>query len=100
MGIENAKIIFKDEKDNVKFCENIEQAMQDANAVVIMTGWHQFKNIDLLNAKKILKILLFSIIGIYIRKNVLKGLGLDILGLEFNFNSHGLNTLSLDDIIL
>ena len=50
-AIENAKGIIKD----IKFTENIYDAAKDAQALVILTEWNDFKEVDLGKIKNLMK---------------------------------------------
>lgn len=50
-AIENAKRILK----NVQYCSNSYETAKDSDALVILTDWQEFKDIDLLKLKKLLK---------------------------------------------
>ena len=51
-GMENAK---KELPKSIKFCENENEVIKNSSLLVILTEWNQFKNLDLLNVKKLMK---------------------------------------------
>jgi len=51
-GMENAK---KELSKSVEFCENEYDVIKDSSLLVIVTEWNQFKNLDLLKIKKLMK---------------------------------------------
>ena len=50
-AMENARLIFQD----VEFCQDPYQVAQGSDAVLIVTEWDEFKNLDLLKIKELLK---------------------------------------------
>ena len=50
--MENAK---KELSKSVEFCENEYDVIKDSSLLVIVTEWNQFKNLDLLKIKKLMK---------------------------------------------
>ena len=50
--MENAK---KELPKSIKFCENENEVIKNSSLLVILTEWNQFKNLDLLNVKKLMK---------------------------------------------
>ncbi len=48
---ENAKKIFPD----IKFCKDIYETVQDADALVVITEWNEFRNIDKIKLKSLMK---------------------------------------------
>jgi UDPglucose 6-dehydrogenase len=53
-AIESARIIFKN-NPNILFCETPEQALEGADALVIVTEWNVYKNPDFSQMKRALK---------------------------------------------
>lgn len=52
----------------ITYCAGEYEAMKDANALVILTEWNQFRNLDLAKAKRLLKTpLIFDLRNIYDR---------------------------------
>ena len=43
------------DKSNLKFCNSIEESALDSHAILILTEWDEFKNIDWANLSKIMK---------------------------------------------
>ena len=54
IAIENAKKILKDLK-NITFCKNTKETYKDADAIVLLTEWQEFKKIDFDFIKKDMK---------------------------------------------
>ncbi|MFW6121733.1 MAG: UDP-glucose dehydrogenase family protein [Petrotogales bacterium] len=51
-AIENAKEIFK---DKIEYTDNEYKTMNDADAIMILTEWNQYRSLDLEMAKKLMK---------------------------------------------
>jgi len=51
LAVENTKKIFSD----ITYCKDEYETAQDSDALVIVTEWNQFRNLNLLKIKKILK---------------------------------------------
>jgi len=51
MAMENAKKLFPD----LTYCQDEYETACDSGALVILTKWNQFRNLDLLKIKKLLK---------------------------------------------
>lgn len=51
-AMENAKVSFR---EGVEFCENPYEAAKDADALVILTEWNEFKDMDLERIRSLLK---------------------------------------------
>ncbi|MCH2541630.1 MAG: UDP-glucose/GDP-mannose dehydrogenase family protein [Alphaproteobacteria bacterium] len=51
-GMDNAK---KELPKSVEFCNDEYQALKNTNLLIIITEWNQFKNLDLLKVKKLMK---------------------------------------------
>ena len=51
-GMENAK---NELPKSIKFCNDEYEVAENSNLLVIVTEWNQFKNLDLLKIKKIMK---------------------------------------------
>lgn len=45
-GNQEAKWRFHKEKDEISYCHDAYEAAQDADALVLITGWREFKGID------------------------------------------------------
>jgi len=71
-AMDEAKIHFETIKDSVFFASDEYNAVSGANALVIVTEWHQFRNIDLLKIKNIMsnEKYFFDLRNIYKRKEV------------------------------
>ena len=52
-GMENAK---KELPKSIEFCNNEYEVAENSNLLVIVTEWNQFKNLDLLKIRKLMKI--------------------------------------------
>ncbi|NLL71742.1 MAG: UDP-glucose/GDP-mannose dehydrogenase family protein, partial [Epulopiscium sp.] len=50
-----AKRWFKDIDDKIMYCENEYEAMNGCDALLIITEWNQFRNLDLKRVKSLLK---------------------------------------------
>ena len=51
-GMENAK---KELPSSIEFCSDAYEVAKNSNLLVVVTEWNQFKNLDLLKVKKIMK---------------------------------------------
>jgi len=51
-GMENAK---KELSKSIEFCDNEYEVVKNSNLLVIVTEWKQFKNLDLLKIKRLMK---------------------------------------------
>lgn len=57
--------------DGLVFCKHAYDAAEEADALVIMTEWHEFRNMDLMLLKKIMKTPVFyDTRNIYVREDV------------------------------
>jgi len=66
--------------DHVTYCAGEYDAMKDADALVILTEWNQFRNLDLAKAKRLLKApVLFDLRNIYDRAQA-ESLGFAYIG--------------------
>jgi nucleotide sugar dehydrogenase len=62
MAMENTKKIFPE----LIYCSNEYEAVRDSDALVILTEWNQFRNLDLIKIKKLLKSpILFDMRNLY-----------------------------------
>ena len=52
-GMENAK---KELPKSIEFCNDEYEVAENSNLLVIVTEWNQFKNLDLLKIRKLMKI--------------------------------------------
>ena len=41
--------------ESVQYCDSIDEALADADAVVLMTEWNQYRGLDLAHVKSIMK---------------------------------------------
>jgi UDPglucose 6-dehydrogenase len=58
-------------KDSIRYFEDEYETVSGCDALVIVTEWNQYRNIDLLRVKKLLRIpALFDLRNIYKRKSV------------------------------
>ena len=51
-GVEEAKKLLP---ESIHYCDNIDDALKDADAVVLMTEWNQYRGLDLAHVKEIMK---------------------------------------------
>lgn len=72
-AVENAKNIFKD----IEYCKDSYEAAKDSDALVILTEWQEFKDIDLLRMKELLKQRIIIDGRNIFNKERMKGLGFD-----------------------
>jgi len=71
VAMEEAKRAFSNIKDQLIFCENEYQAAEGADALVILTEWNQFRNLDFAAlADKLKNSILFDFRNIYKRADV------------------------------
>ncbi len=79
-GMDNAK---KELPKSVEFCNDEYQALKNTNLLIIITEWNQFKNLDLLKVKKLMKKpVILDLRNIYSK---------DIVKLGFQYHSIGNN---------
>ena len=79
-GMENAK---NELPKSIKFCNDEYEVAENSNLLVIVTEWNQFKNLDLLKIKKIMKKpIILDLRNIYSK---------DIVKLGFQYHSIGNN---------
>ena len=79
-GMDNAK---KELPKSVEFCNDEYQALKNTNLLIIITEWNQFKNLDLLKVKKLMKKpIILDLRNIYSK---------DIVKLGFQYHSIGNN---------
>ncbi|MTI46792.1 UDP-glucose dehydrogenase family protein [Sporosalibacterium faouarense] len=72
-AMEEAKWRLKEIEDKVEYCEDEYEAVNDCNALVIITEWNQFRNLDLSRIKESLKEpYFFDFRNIYSRDNIEK----------------------------
>lgn len=68
-------------ENNITYCKDEYEAMEHAEAVVIVTEWNQFRNLDFNRLKKLVKNpILFDLRNIYRKKNIEK-LGIKYFGI-------------------
>lgn len=73
IAIKEAKIRLEAILDKITFCDNEYETMQDSDALVILTEWNQFRNLDLDKVKFLLKQpLFFDLRNIYKRETLEK----------------------------
>jgi UDPglucose 6-dehydrogenase len=58
MGMENTKKILKDNRNYVEFAPDKMSALIDSDALILMTHWNEFKQIDPMDIKKYLSIVI------------------------------------------
>ncbi len=79
-GMDNAK---KELPKSVEFCNDEYQALKNTKLLIIITEWNQFKNLDLLKVKKLMKKpIILDLRNIYSK---------DIVKLGFQYHSIGNN---------
>ena len=79
-GMDNAK---KELPKSVEFCNDEYQALKNTNLLIIITEWNQFKNLDLLKVKRLMKKpIILDLRNIYSK---------DIVKLGFQYHSIGNN---------
>ncbi|WP_040210451.1 UDP-glucose dehydrogenase family protein [Clostridium polynesiense] len=54
-GLKEAKCIFENIKASITYCINEYEACRDADAVIIITEWNQFRNLNLSKIKNLMK---------------------------------------------
>jgi UDPglucose 6-dehydrogenase len=54
-GEKEARTYFHDVIENIEFCGDEYEAMEDSHAVVILTEWNIFRNLDLERIKELVK---------------------------------------------
>lgn len=71
-AMDEAKIYFKNINDSVYYASDEYDALSGSNSIVIVTEWHQFRNMDLLKTKQNMKEnpCFFDLRNIYKRKEV------------------------------
>ena len=71
VAMDMAKLAFANIKDRIEFCENEYQAAECADALVILTEWNQFRNLDFgILSEKLNNPILFDFRNIYKRPDV------------------------------
>ena len=55
IALNEAKRIIGESNEKIEYCDNIDNAIIDADAIVIITEWNQIKNISLEVVKKLMK---------------------------------------------
>ena len=79
-GMKNAK---KELSKSIEFCNDEYEALKNTNLLIIVTEWNQFKNLDLLKVKKLMKKpVILDLRNIYSK---------DIVKLGFQYHSIGNN---------
>lgn len=79
-GKKEALIYFNDIIDDITFCENEYSAIENADALVILTEWNLFRNLDINKVRELLKGKhFFDLRNIYDRKKV-EDVGLKYIG--------------------
>ena len=73
IAVEEAKWRLENIADRITYCENEYETMKDSDAVVILTEWNQFRNLDMAKVKKMLKEPnFFDFRNVYKRENMEK----------------------------
>jgi len=73
-AMDEAKGLLENVK-NIEYCENEYQAVSGANALVIVTEWNQFRNLDLIRIKDSMKELYFFDLRNIYKPDKVQGLG-------------------------
>ena len=69
-GEKEGKWRFKDIEENIQFCKDEYEAINNSDAVAILTEWHQFRNMDLSKIKELMHgDLFFDFRNIYAKNN-------------------------------
>jgi UDPglucose 6-dehydrogenase len=72
-GEKEGKWRFENIKNNINFCKNEYEAISNADALLILTEWHQFRNMDLSKIKSLMNgIHFFDFRNIYDKEEVEK----------------------------
>ncbi len=53
-AMNNMSTVFPEEKPQITYCDSPYEAVKDANALLIVTEWDEFKNLDLNKVKKLM----------------------------------------------
>ncbi|MBZ4647508.1 MAG: nucleotide sugar dehydrogenase [Clostridia bacterium] len=70
-GMKEARKVFADIEENIQYCKHAYDVAEGSDALVIVTEWHEFRNMDLVLLKKLLnKPLFFDLRNIYIKHEV------------------------------
>jgi UDPglucose 6-dehydrogenase len=70
-GMKEARKVFADIAENIRYCKHAYDVAEGSDALVIVTEWHEFRNMDLVLLKKLLnKPLFFDLRNIYIKHEV------------------------------
>lgn len=86
IAYKEAKWRFKNINDCVTYCENEYEAMENSDALVIITEWNQFRNLDLDRVKGLLKQpYFFDLRNIY-RRSVMEKQGFNYVGVGQGIN--------------
>lgn len=89
IAFKEAKRSLENINDKITYCDNEYEAMEDSDALVIITEWNQFRNLDMNRVKKLLKQpYFFDLRNIY-KRNVMEMQG-------FNYIGVGQGTRSVD----
>jgi len=79
-AMESSKQLLRDLEHSITYCANEFAAIEGADALVILTEWNQFRNLDLVEIKRLLKSsLLFDMRNIFDRETAI-GLGFTYVG--------------------
>lgn len=55
VAMEEAKMVFQNINEKINYCEDEYEAIKDSDALIIITEWNQFRNLDLDRVKQDLK---------------------------------------------
>ena len=79
-GIKEAEKVFKGFEEQICYCKHAYDVAEDSDALVIVTEWHEFRNMDLVLLKKLLnRPLFFDLRNIY-EKEELIAMGFEYFG--------------------
>lgn len=79
-GEKEGRLRFKEIEDSVQFYKDEYEAIQNSDALVILTEWHQFRNMDLQKIRKLMKgKLFFDLRNIY-NRDIVETNGLEYFG--------------------
>jgi UDPglucose 6-dehydrogenase len=88
-GINEARKALSDINDRITYCKHAYDTAEGSDALVIVTEWHEFRNMDLVLIKKLLrKPLFFDLRNIYNKSEI------DKAGLHYIGTGYGLTTIS------
>ena len=85
-GMKEAKILFKKFDKNIEWCNDSYDACHEADALVILTEWNQFRALDLKKLKRLLNSpIIIDLRNIYNPQEI-KNMGFKYFSLGRNFD--------------